>query len=199
MQIFLETDRLWLRRFTAADGDNLFALDNDPAVMRFLNGGLPTPRAVIERDFLPLILGYYERFAGYGFWAVIEKATGAFLGWFSFRPRDEAHPGVVELGYRLSRAAWGQGYATEGARALIDHGFTVLVVEHVYATTYQDNLASRRVMEKAGMMLVRAYRLTPSDLAAKGSFHNPSDEVWDGDDVEYLLTKSDWERYKVMV
>jgi len=82
---------------------------------------------------------------------------------------------------------------------LIDHGFTVLVVEHVYATTYQDNLASRRVMEKAGMMLVRAYRLTPSDLAAKGSFHNPSDEVWDGDDVEYLLTKSDWERYKVMV
>lgn len=194
MQIFLETERLWLRRFTEADVDDLFALDNDPAVMRFLNGGTPTPHDVIARDFLPLILGYYERFIGYGFWAAIEETTGAFLGWFSFRPRDEAHPEVAELGYRLNRVAWGQGYATEGARALLRHGFTVLGVERVYATTYQDNLASRRVMEKVGMTLMRAYRLTPADLAAKNSFHNPSAEVWDGDDVEYLLSKADWER-----
>jgi RimJ/RimL family protein N-acetyltransferase len=198
MQIFLETERLVLRRFTEADVDDLFALDNDPAVMRFLNGGTPTPRAVIERGFLPLILGYYERFGGYGFWAAIEKATGAFLGWFSVRPRDDAHPEVTELGYRLNRIAWGQGYATEGARALIGHGFTVLGVERVYATTYQDNLASRRVMEKVGMTLVRAYRLTPVDLAVKDSFHNPSDDVWDGDEVEYLLTRTEWERQEAV-
>ena len=194
MQIFLLTERLVLRRLTADDVDDLFALDNDPAVMRFLNGGTPTPREVIERDFLSLILGYYERFAGYGFWAAIEKTTGAFLGWFSVRPRDERQPDVAELGYRLNRAAWGRGYATEGARALIDHGFTVLGLERIYATTYQDNLASRRVMEKVGMTLVRSYRLTPADLAAKNSFHNTSDEVWDGDDVEYLLTKADWDQ-----
>jgi RimJ/RimL family protein N-acetyltransferase len=193
-QTFLETERLVLRRFTAADVDDLFALDNDPAVMRFLNGGTPTPRDVIERDFLPLILGYYKRFSGYGFWAATEKATGAFLGWFSVRPRDEVHPAVVELGYRLNRVAWGHGYATEGARALIGHGFSLLGMERVYATTYQDNRASRRVMEKVGMTFVRAYRLTPADLATKDSFHNPSNEIWDGDDVEYLLTKADWER-----
>ncbi|HEY8601815.1 MAG TPA: GNAT family N-acetyltransferase, partial [Thermomicrobiales bacterium] len=151
------------------------------------------------RNFLPLILGYYERFSGYGFWVAVEKVTGAFLGWFSFRPRDEAHPEVVELGYRLNQAAWGQGYATEGARALVGHGFTVLGVARVYATTYEDNLASRRVMEKVGMTLVRAYRLTPTDLAAHDSFHNPSDEVWDGDDVEYLLTRVAWERQNAAV
>jgi len=184
MQIFLETDRLWLRRCTAADVDNFFALDNDPAVIRFLDGGTPTPREAIERDFLPLVLGYYARCSGYGFWAAIEKATGTFLGWFSLRPRDEAHPEVAELGYRLNRVAWGRGYATEGARALLHHGFAVVGAERVYATTYQDNLASPRVMEKVGMKLVRAYRRTPAHLAAKDSFHNTSDEVWDGDDVE---------------
>ena len=198
MQILLSTERLVLRRFTADDIDDLFALDNDPAVMRFLNGGTPTPRDVIERDFLPLILGYYARFTGYGFWAAIEKTAGAFLGWFSVRPRDERQPDVVELGYRLNRAAWGRGYATEGARALIDHGFTSLGMERIYATTYQDNLASRRVMEKVGMTFVRSYRLTSADLAAKDSFHSPSVEVWDGDDVEYLLTKADWDRRRAV-
>lgn len=192
-QIFLETERLLLRRCTEDDVDDLFALDNDPAVMRFLNGGTPTPRDTILRDFLPLILGYYERFVGYGFWVAIEQATGTFLGWFSLRPQQDTHPDVVGLGYRLHRAAWGRGYATEGARALIDHGFSVLGIERVYATTYQDNYASRRVMEKMGMALVRSYRLTPADLAAKDSFHNSSDAIWDGDDVEYLLTKADWE------
>src|SRR5713101_7345225 len=81
MQIFLETERLLLRRFTEADVDNLFDLDSDPEVMRFVNGGTPTPRDVIEHDLLPGFLSYYERFVGYGFWAAIEKATGEFL-WY---------------------------------------------------------------------------------------------------------------------
>jgi RimJ/RimL family protein N-acetyltransferase len=194
MEVFLETERLLLRRFSEADEDHLFDLDSDPEVMRFLTGGTPTPRELIQHEILPRFLRSYERAAGFGFWAAIEKASGDFLGWFSFRPPDGAAPESVELGYRLRRAAWGRGYATEGSRALIRKGFSELGARRVFATTYQDNLASRRVMEKAGLGLVRTFRLTPADLAVAGTFHGASQDLWDGDDVEYALEKGDWER-----
>lgn len=194
MHVYLETERLRLRRLTHADVDNLFALDSDPAVMRYLSGGTPTPRAVIAREILPRCLSYYERYDGYGVWAAIEKASGDFLGWFSFHPHDDGNLSEIALGYRLRRAAWGKGYATEGARALIRTGFTALGAERVIATAYQDNRASRRVMEKAGLTLARTFRLTPADLAAAGTFDATSQDMWDGDDVEYALSKADWER-----
>src|SRR5947209_20105481 len=108
-------------------------------------------------------------------------------------------PNDVALGYRLRRAVWGQGYATEGARALIRKGFTELGVQRVFATTYQDNLASRRVMEKAGLKLVRTYRITLADLLATGTFHITSEDLWDGDDVEYALLKADWEQQEAVL
>ena len=114
MQTFLETERLVLRHFTEDDVDNLVELDGDPEVMHFINGGRPTPREEIASDVLPAFLGYYERFEGYGFWAAVDKSTGRFLGWFHFRPARGAPAGEIELGYRLRRSAWGQGYATEG-------------------------------------------------------------------------------------
>jgi len=193
MQLFLETERLILRRFTEADVDLLVDLDSDPEVMRFLSGGTPTPRAVIENEILPRFLRYYQRLAGYGYWAAIEKATGAFLGWFSLAPAEGNGPDDVALGYRLRRSAWGQGYATEGTLALIRKGFTELDMQRVFATTYQDNLASRRVMEKVGMRLVRTYRLTPADLVAEGTFHSTAQDLWEGDEVEYALVKAEWE------
>jgi RimJ/RimL family protein N-acetyltransferase len=91
-QVFLESSRLVLRRFTMADVDNLTGLDADPDVMRFVNGGLPTSRDEIENEFLPAFLGYHERFAGYGFWAAMERPAGEFLGWFHFRPRKGSAP-----------------------------------------------------------------------------------------------------------
>jgi RimJ/RimL family protein N-acetyltransferase len=101
----------------------------------------------------------------------------------------------VTLGYRLRQAVWGQGYATEGARALIRKGFTELGVQRVVATTYQDNLASRRVMEKAGLSLVRTYRMTIAELLANDTTsHSTLEELWDGDDVEYELLKADWQQ-----
>lgn len=193
MLVFLETERLILRQFTEADVDHLFDLDSDPEVMRFLNGGTPTPRDIIQNDILPRFLHYDERLPGYGFWAAIEKATGDFLGWFSFRPSDGI-PDEVQLGYRLRKAAWGKGYATEGSRALIHTGFTELGVQRIIATTYQDNVASRRVMEKVGMTLVRTFRITPADLARMDTYHVTATDLWDGDDVEYALERADWER-----
>jgi RimJ/RimL family protein N-acetyltransferase len=196
MHVFLETDRLVLRRLTEADVDNLVELDSDPQVMRYLSGGDPTPRDVMEREILPRFLSYYERYPAFGYWAAIDKSSGEFLGWFSFKPNDPANPAEVELGYRLRRAAWGRGHATEGARALIDLGFSTLGVARVTANTYQDNLGSRRVMEKAGMTHTRSYRLEPEDIGASGSFHATSQEVWDGDDVEYAIERAEWERQR---
>jgi RimJ/RimL family protein N-acetyltransferase len=180
--VFLETERLLLRRFTEADIPNLVELDGDPEVMRFINGGRPTPREEVENELLPAFLGHYERYAGYGFWAAIEKSSGRFLGWFHFRPDEGAVPGEVELGYRLRRSAWGQGYATEGSRALIDKGFAELGVERVVASTMVVNVASRRVMEKAGLRFVRV-------------FHQPWPDYIEGEDegdVEYALLRSEW-------
>jgi RimJ/RimL family protein N-acetyltransferase len=188
----MQTERLTLRRFTPADLDQLYELDNDPEVMRYLNGGEPTPREVTEREILPRFLHYDDARPGFGRWAAVETRTGIFLGWFSLLPVDD-EPHEAELGYRLRKATWGHGYATEGARALIERGFRELGLRRVLATTYQDNLASRRVMEKCGMRLVRTFRLTEDDLAADTSFHSLSDELWDGDDVEYAVTMDEWE------
>src|SRR4051812_3020756 len=116
MQETIETERLVLRPFTETDGDNLFELDSDPAVMRFINGGYPTSREVAHNEDLPWFVEYGERVPGCGFWAAIEKATGEFAGWFLFRPPEDGSPNEPELGYRLRRPAWGKGYATEGSR-----------------------------------------------------------------------------------
>jgi RimJ/RimL family protein N-acetyltransferase len=182
MRVFLETERLLLRQFTAADVDDLFALYDDPAVMRFLNGGKPADRAEIENLDLPAFLGYYERFPGYGFWAAIEKTGGAFLGWFHFRPKPDHLPDEPELGYRLHRISWGKGYATEGSLALLRKGFTELGVQRVWAGTMAVNTGSRRVMEKIGMRHIR-------------TFHEDFDDPIPGTEhgeVEYAITRDEW-------
>jgi len=182
MDVFLETERLVLRRLTSGDVDLLVDLDSDPAVMHFINGGRPTPREEIEHDVLPAMLSYYERFAGLGFWAAIERSSGAFIGWFHFRPIRDGLPDEPELGYRLKRSAWGKGYATEGARALVEKGFAELGVRRVFATTMTVNIASRRVMEKAGLRYVRTF------------FQEWPDRI-EGDelgDVEYALERGEW-------
>ena len=184
MRVFLETERLLLRRFTESDVANLHDLDGDPEVMRFVNGGKPVSRDVIREETLPRFLRAYERFEGFGVWAAIERSTGQFVGWFEFYPRKDAGPEEVELGYRLRRSAWGKGYATEGSRALIRKGFTELGVQRVVAETMAVNAASRRVMEKAGLKYVR-------------TFHQEWQERIEGDehgDVEYALAKVDWRR-----
>jgi RimJ/RimL family protein N-acetyltransferase len=180
---YLRTDRLVLRRFTADDIDVLVELDSDPQVMHFVTGGVATTREEIVEDVLPAFLSYYDRFEGFGFWAVLDLATGEFLGWFHLRPAPGDSPDEVELGYRLRRAAWGRGYATEGARALIDKAFAELGVRRVHAETMFVHRASRAVMERAGLRHVR-------------TFHQPWPYPIPGDefgDVEYALTVEEWQ------
>jgi RimJ/RimL family protein N-acetyltransferase len=189
MHVYLETERLILRRFTMADVDDLVELNGDPEVTRYINGGKPIPREVIQNEMLPHHIEYYERGNGYGCWAALEKASaersrGAFIGWFHLWPAKGGAPDEPELGYRLKRSAWGKGYGTEGSRALIDKAFAELGARRVFASTMTVNVGSRRVMEKAGLRFVRTF------------FQDWPDKI-DGDelgDVEYALTRPDWER-----
>ena len=190
MNLYLETERLILRRFTEDDVDLLVELDSDPEVMRYITGGSATPRETIENEILPAFLAYYEHGDRYGFWAAIEKSTGEFIGWFHLRPPyGSSDPDAPELGYRLRREAWGKGYATEGSLALIHKGFTELGISRVTAIAYEYNHASRRVLEKCGLSILRIFRFTPEELAADGVDPNV---VWEGNDLEYALDRDDW-------
>ncbi|GAB7035363.1 GNAT family N-acetyltransferase [Streptomyces sp. NPDC021749] len=184
MDTFLETARMALRPLTAGDLDRLVELNADPEVMRYLNGGRPTPRETVRTQSLPRLLRVFPATGTVGYWAAETKGSQEFLGWFEFRPVEEDSPAVVELGYRLRRAAWGRGYATEGARALIRRGFTELGVHRVTARTMAVNAASRRVMEKAGLHHVRSYFADRPEVIA-GSEHG---------EVEYALTRAEWEQ-----
>jgi RimJ/RimL family protein N-acetyltransferase len=187
------TERLALRRFTGADAANLLSLDSDPLVMRFLTG---TTRSLaqVRDEVLPALAGCHLRFPGFGYWAAQTRASGEFIGWFGLRPvtptsdamvnwPDASGPtGVVSLGYRLRRSAWGQGYATEGARALVYLAFTGLGAREVVATTMAVNTGSRRVLEKAGLRYARTVHLDWPD-PLDGNEHG---------DVEYRLLRDEW-------
>ncbi len=160
----LNTVRLGLRRFTADDADRLVDLDSDPEVMRFL--GPPPPRSFYLDNPLP------------GRFVAFESATRAFVGWFALKPTGTG----LELGYRLKREHWGRGYATEGSCALIDHAFTDLGAERIYAETMAVNVRSRRVMEKAGLRFVRVFHLTWDEPIV-------GDELGE---VEYELLRKEW-------
>jgi len=178
--VLLRTERLILRRFTIADVDLLVELDADPDVMRYITGGRATPREEIAAGVLPLWLAYYERPEGHGYWAAVDRRGGEFLGWFHLRPGRGAPADEPELGYRMRKAAWGRGLATEGSRALLDRAFAELGARRVTASAMADNGASRRVMEKVGLRHVRCFRLELVDHV-------------EGDAVEYALTREEWE------
>lgn len=179
MGVFLETDRLVLRSFTEDDVDNLHELNSDPDVMWFLTGGEPTPREKVRDRIIPFMLGFYGKSDGLGYWAAEAKPARDFVGWFHLRPNAD---GSVDLGYRLRKAAWNKGYATEGSRALIRKCFTGLGVDRVTAHTMAVNLASRRVMEKCGLSLV----------AAHPSGNLPDIPGAEQGEVEYALTRERW-------
>jgi RimJ/RimL family protein N-acetyltransferase/uncharacterized damage-inducible protein DinB len=178
----LETERLLLRPLTESDLDNLVELNSDPEVLRFLTGGKPIPREDIAGKFLPKVFGYYQRFSGLGYWAAEEKSTGEFLGWFALEPGHGESAVDVELGYRLRRAAWGKGYATEGSRALVRRAFAELSVERVYAETMAVNARSRRVMAKSGLRYLRTFHVD-WDEPIEGTEHG---------EVEYAVTSAQW-------
>jgi RimJ/RimL family protein N-acetyltransferase len=159
VQVHVRTERLILRQFTESDADDLVALDSDPAVLRFINGGQPIAATITRTETLPRFLAWHRHSADWGYWAAIEAESGRFLGWFHLRPSSiyATADEVVALGYRLRRDAWGQGFATEGARALILKGFEQPLIDRIVAMAVVENAASIAVMRRAGLRFVRDF------------------------------------------
>jgi RimJ/RimL family protein N-acetyltransferase len=144
----LETERLRFRMFRDDDIDEYAAICADPEVMRHLTGQ-PMTRLEAWRH-MAMLLGHWT-LRGYGMWAVEEKRTGELLGRIGFHNPD-GWPGF-ELGWTLKRAAWGKGYATEGARFALNYAFTEMNRDHVISVIRPENLPSIRVAERLGEKL----------------------------------------------
>ncbi|MBA3506913.1 MAG: GNAT family N-acetyltransferase [Betaproteobacteria bacterium] len=144
---WLQTLRLELREFVPADVDDLYRLDSDPRVVKYL-GGEPLSREEVEANLRRIRIGYRANY-GLGIWRAARRDSGAFIGWFCLKYMPKSTD--VEVGYRLVPEAWGQGFATEGAQALVAYGFDDLGLYKIVGVTHRDNRASQRVLVKAGL------------------------------------------------
>ncbi|MGZ6339391.1 MAG: GNAT family N-acetyltransferase [Candidatus Limnocylindrales bacterium] len=145
----LTTPRLVLRRWRESDLGPFARLNSDPEVMRFFSG--PLDRAASDA-FAGRIEAQFDR-RGYGLWALERQADGAFLGFtgLAYQTFEAAFTPCVEIGWRLAREAWGQGYATEAAREALRFGFEAVGLPEIVSLTPLGNERSRRVMERLGM------------------------------------------------
>ena len=147
----LTTERLRLEPLTVAHTELLVELDSDPQVLRFIFGRALSREEVVE-TWMPRRVRPDADARGLGYW--VGYAGDEWLGWWCLSLDDE-DPGAAELGYRLRRTAWGRGYASEGARALLTHAFETVGLHRVWATTMAVNTGSRRVLEAVGLTLDR--------------------------------------------
>ncbi len=143
--MIIDTPRLRLRNWQDADREAFAALHADAEVMHDLGG--PIDRAASDEK-LDRYMAAFERH-GFSRW-VIENRNGDFLGYAGVMSREGDHPlgPHCEVGWRLVRRAWGQGYATEAARASLDDVFSRLRLTEVVSYTAPDNVRSQRVMER---------------------------------------------------
>jgi RimJ/RimL family protein N-acetyltransferase len=142
------TSRLALREFTRADADDIFALDSDARVMRYIGDGRVSTRIEADEAVLRVLKRYVET-PGLGVWHARRRDSGAFVGWVSLKHAGESPD--IEIGYRLRPDAWGFGFATELARAMLSRGFGELGLDRIIGVTHPDNAASQRVLVKIGM------------------------------------------------
>ena len=177
----IETERLILRGWREADREPFFRMCSDPAVMRWL-GPLPT-REECDAGIDRLIA--CERDHGHTFWVVERKADGELLGFCGIkRVKDdgiEPDPGTPEIGWRLRRDAWGQGYAKEAAIASMNHAFDTFGADFVTAFTVPGNSASWGLMERLGMQ-------RREDL----DYWNPEWSPDLGPGIVYRITGEEW-------
>lgn len=145
----LETERLILRMYRLDDFKDHLRLCADPDIMKFLTGGKPMSRLEAWRHMAYLV-GHWE-LLGYGYYAVEEKASGRFVGRIGLT-NPEGLPGI-ELGWIIAPEFQGQGFATEGARALLAHAFNEMEWDHVISAIHPDNKPSIRVAERLGEKL----------------------------------------------
>ncbi|TNE54711.1 MAG: N-acetyltransferase [Bacteroidetes bacterium] len=156
MDFELETDRFYLRKFLEEDATDLFELDSDPEVHRFL-GNNPVTSIEQCQKVIQMVQKQYEDF-GIGRWAVIDKETGEHLGWSGLKYERELRDfPYYDLGYRLKRKHWGKGIATETAKAALRYGFETMGLEKIHAAADVEHQVSNHVLQKVGMKWVEQF------------------------------------------
>jgi RimJ/RimL family protein N-acetyltransferase len=145
----INTDRLIMRRWRESDREPFAALNGDAEIMRYFPSMLDRAAsdALIER-----IETLFEQ-QGFGLWALEIAGTGEFIGFTGLNPMPEGVPGAggIEVGWRLARAAWHHGYATEAARAALGVAFDGAGLEEIWSMTAVLNDPSQAVMRRLGM------------------------------------------------
>jgi ribosomal-protein-alanine N-acetyltransferase len=145
----LRTERLLLRRWRPDDREPFAAMNADPRVMEHF------PKLLTREESDAAATSISERLEerGFGLWAVEVPGVASFIGVIGLAaPKFEAHfTPCVEIGWRLAPEHWGQGYATEGAKAALTFAFEKLGLEEIVSFTVPANVRSRRVMERIGM------------------------------------------------
>ena len=179
----LTTSRLLLRPWRDADREPFAQLNADPLVMEHY----PTTLSRSESD--ARVDEIVEHFAqhGWGLWAVELRATRQFMGFVGLWPRPyvTGDP-MVEIGWRLARAHWGRGYATEAARAVLRFGFERLALDEIVSFTVPQNERSRRVMERIGLYLDHGRDFDHPRVDPERYPHLVRH-------VLYAITRADWE------
>lgn len=149
--INVETDRLFLRELDFSDDQDLFEMDSDPEVHRYIFRN-PVQTISEIKEVIGMIRKQYHDF-GTGRWAVLKKDTGEFLGCCGlkfYNTYANRYKDFYELGYRFKRRHWGQGYATESSRAVVDFGFRNFAIDSIFAMTDPENENSKKVLYNLG-------------------------------------------------
>jgi ribosomal-protein-alanine N-acetyltransferase len=149
----LETERLLLRPVCQDDLDDLFALRSDPQVLQFLGQGKPWTREETAEKLRRLARHWDEH--GFGTWAMLDRADGRFVGWCGIGYWHD--PPDIELGYTVAPRCWGRGLATEAVGCVLRYAFEVPRLPRVVGVARVGNVASQKVMLKAGMSLRQPY------------------------------------------
>jgi RimJ/RimL family protein N-acetyltransferase len=153
--------RLSYKLMTREDSELLFQLDQDPEVMRFINGGKPSSIDQINDVFIPRMESYVNDQKGWGLWQVSISSSDEYIGWILVRPMhffsDSPEFDNLELGWRFFQSSWGQGYASEAALHIKDTLAKNSDLKSFSAIAIEDNLGSIAVMKKIGMSYVKTY------------------------------------------
>lgn len=147
----LETDRLILREIQTDDFDDLYRMNSDPDVMKYVGDGTTRDHGQMEKE-IKMLMSHYTRKPGLGIWATLLKDGNTFVGASGLVYYDNTPE--IEVGYRMLKEHWNKGYATEASLGLLNYGFTSLKLKKIVSSAHVDNMASRRVMEKIGMKYI---------------------------------------------
>lgn len=158
MNLRIETDRLYIRELQPEDAEGMYEMEADPEVHRYL-GNDPAKSVQKCIDAIAFIRSQYEQF-GIGRWAVLKKENDEFLGWTGFKFIEgpiNKHSKFHDFGYRFKSACWRQGFASESGLAALRYGLDVLGLKDVYAMTHEENIGSRKTLEKLGFTYVESF------------------------------------------